>query len=98
TRVRRWRRRRRPRDPCGRFRASDSEFLYDGLYGHDVPLESELRVREPGGDADELREVEDRQPELATGRRLELLLPRVQRQVAERAWRHHRVRAGLHRL
>src|SRR5207245_535019 len=36
--------------------------------------------------------------ELPTGRRLELLLPRVEREMAERARRDHHVGAGLHGL
>src|SRR5438270_5891133 len=64
----------------------------------DVALELQLGLLEPGCDAHELGEVEDRQLERAAGRRLELLLPRVERQVAERARRHHHVRAGLERL
>src|SRR4051794_22553059 len=65
---------------------------------HDVALEAELRLLEAGGDADQLREVEDRHPELPPGRLLELRLPRVEREVAERAGRHHHVSAGLDRL
>jgi hypothetical protein len=45
-----------------------------------VTLELQLGLREPCGDADELREVDDRQAELPAGRRLQLLLPRVERQ------------------
>ena len=37
-------------------------------------------------------------PNFLPGRGLELLLPRVEREVAERARRDHRVGAGLHRL
>ena len=53
---------------------------------------------EPGRDADQLREVQDRHLEVLAGRRLELRLPGVEREVAERARRHHRVGAGLDRL
>src|SRR5581483_3469509 len=92
---RRWPPRRRRRTQCS---GSDLELLDDGLYRHDVPLELQLRLRQPGGDADQLGEVEDRHPVRLAGRRLELLLPRVERQVAERARRHDRVGPGLHRL
>src|SRR5262249_24011888 len=47
---------------------------------------------------DELREMEDRYPERPPRRGLELLLPRVEREMAERARRDHHVGAGLHRL
>src|SRR5436305_2509157 len=77
---------------------SDLELVHDRLDRDDVALELELGVVEPGGDADELREVQDRHPELPPGRLLELRLPRVEREVAERARRHHRVRSRLHRL
>src|SRR5262249_12370235 len=66
--------------------------------GDDVPLELQLRLLEPGRDADELREVEDRHPEVLAGRRSQLRLPRVERQVTQRTRRHHRVRSGLRRL
>src|SRR5690348_12383175 len=64
----------------------------------DVALELELGLFQPGGDAHELGEVEDRQLEGASGGGLELLLPRVERQMAEGAGSHHHVRAGLERL
>ena len=63
-----------------------------------MPLELQLRLLEPGGDADELREVEDRHLEVPAGRLLQLRLPGVEREVAERARRHDRVGAGLVRL
>src|SRR5207245_8749644 len=59
----------------------DLELLEDRRDRHDVPLDLELRLLESGGDADELREVEDRQAVLAPGRLLELLLPGVEREV-----------------
>ena len=43
-------------------------------------------------------EVQDRHLEVLAGRRLQLRLPRVEREVAERARRHHRVGARLDRL
>ena len=71
------------------------ELLEHRLDRDDVALELQLRLLEPGGDADQLREVEDRHLEVAARRRLQLRLPRVEREVAERARRHHRVGAGL---
>jgi hypothetical protein len=53
---------------------------------------------EPGGDADQLREVQDRHLEVLAGLLLQLRLPGVEREVAERARRHDRVGAGLLRL
>ena len=61
----------------------------------DVPLELQLVVDEPGRRTDQLGEVEDRHPEVDVGLAGGLALPGVERQVAERARRHHRVRAGL---
>jgi hypothetical protein len=63
-----------------------------------VPLELQLRVGEAGGDADQLREVQDRHPEVAARLLPELRLPRIEREVAERAGRHDRVGACLGRL
>src|SRR3954471_22992790 len=69
--------------PCTRRRArtkpatSDLELLERRPRVDDVALELQLRLLEPGGDAHELREVEDREAELPPGRRLELLLPGV---------------------
>src|SRR5690242_8651117 len=77
---------------------SDLELLENRPRVDDVPLELQLRVVEPRGDADELREVEDRHAELPPRRGLELLLPRVEREMAERARRDHHVGAGFHRL
>src|SRR5262249_46346901 len=76
----------------------DFELLENGRHGDDVALELQLGLLEAGGDADQLREVQDRQLVALPGRRLELLLPRVERQVAERARRHHRVGARVERL
>src|SRR5581483_1480062 len=64
----------------------------------DVTLELQLRVLEAGRDADELREMEHGEPERPPRRRLELLLPCVEREMAERARRHHHVRTRLERL
>src|SRR5436190_3830833 len=75
--------------------ASDFQLFEHRSDRHDVPLELQLRVRKPGGDADELRQVEDRHLEVLAGRGLQLRLPRVEREVAERARRDDRVRAGL---
>ena len=61
-------------------------------------LKLQLGLLEARRDADQLREVEDRHLEPLAGLRLELLLPRVEREVAERARRDHRVGAGLDRL
>src|SRR5207253_1714066 len=47
---------------------SGLELLEYGLDRDDVPLELQLRLFEPGGHADQLREVEDRHREVATGR------------------------------
>src|SRR3954465_10914048 len=77
---------------------SDLGLLEDRVDGHDVPLELELGVLESRGDPDQLRQVQDRHLEAAAGRRLELRLPRVERQVAERARRDDRVGPALHRL
>src|SRR5258708_795285 len=64
----------------------------------DMPLELQLGVLEACRDADELREVEDRQLERLSRRLLELLLPCVEREVAERARRHHHVGPRFERL
>src|SRR5262249_55765765 len=64
----------------------------------DVALELQLRFFEPGGDPDQLRKMQDRQLELPSRRGLELRLPCIERQVAERARRDHHVRAALERL
>src|SRR6266542_1609514 len=84
--------------PPRRGSCSGFQLLEHRLDGDDVPLELQLRLLEPRGDPDELREVEDRHPEVPARRLPQLRLPRVEREVAERARRHHRVRAGLHRL
>src|SRR5437868_1640566 len=63
--------------------------------GNHVPLELELVLLEPRGDADELREMQDRHPEVLARRLLQLRLPRVEREVAERARGDDRVGAGL---
>src|SRR3954454_6768298 len=65
---------------------------------HDVALELQLVLGDPGGGAEELREVQDRELELAPGLALGLPLPRVEREVAERARRDHHVGAGVDRL
>src|SRR6266511_5165509 len=77
---------------------SDLELLEHRRDRNDVALELQLGVLEARGDADELREMQDRHLEVLAGRGLELRLPRVEREVAERAWRHDHVRAGLLRL
>src|SRR6185503_14020351 len=63
-----------------------------------VALEHELRLVEPGSHADQLGEVQDRHLVRLAGRGLELLLPGIQREMAERARRDHRVGAGFERL
>src|SRR6188472_1764624 len=60
-----------------------------------MPLELELGVGEPGGDADQLREVQDRHLEVLSGLLPQLRLPGVEREVAERAGCDDRVGAGL---
>src|SRR5262249_45226350 len=69
--------------------------LRDRLYRDDVALELQLVVSQAGGDPEQLRQVEDRHLERTSGRLLQLQLPGVEGQVAERARRHHRVRAGV---
>src|SRR5439155_11641752 len=59
-------------------RDSGLQLLEDGLDGDHVPLEPELRLLEAGCDADQLRQVKNRQPEVAAGRRAELRLPGVE--------------------
>src|SRR6188474_3187621 len=74
------------------------QLLEDGVDRHDVTLELELGVVETGRHADQLREVENRHLVGLAGRRLELLLPGVEREMAERARRHHRVGPRFERL
>src|ERR671918_804153 len=62
--------------------SSDGQLVRDGSDGHHVPLEPELRVVEPGGDADELREVQHRHLEVLPRLLPELELPRVQGEMA----------------
>ena len=54
------------------------ELLEHRLHRDDMPLEAELRVRQAGCDADQLREVKDRHLEVLPGLLLELRLPRVE--------------------
>ena len=61
-----------------RSRRLQRELLEHRLHRDDVPLEAELRVREARRDADQLREMEDRHPEVLPGLLLELRLPRVE--------------------
>ena len=63
-----------------------------------MTLELQLRAVQAGRDADELREVQDRHLEVLARLLAQLRLPGVQREVAERARRDHRVGAGLLRL
>ena len=81
-----------------RWRASDFELLEDRLNRDDVPLELQLGLREARGDADELREMKDRHLEVTPGRLLQLRLPGVEREVAERARSDDRVGSCLIRL
>src|SRR6266540_5309448 len=60
-----------------------------------MPLELELGLLDARRDAHQLREVKDRHPEVLSRRGLQLRLPGVERQMAERARSDHRVRAGL---
>jgi hypothetical protein len=80
---------------CGRL---NLELLDDRGDGDDVPLELELGLLEPGGHADQLREVQDRHRVVLPGRLAQLRLPRVEREVAQRAGRDDRVRARFRRL
>src|SRR4051812_17708576 len=57
---------------------SDLELLKGRPRVDDVALELQLRLLEPGRDADELRQVQDRHVEPPPGRGLELRLPRVE--------------------
>src|SRR6185503_1918427 len=74
------------------------QLFEDWVYRHDVALELELGVVEARRDADQLGEVQDWHLVRLAGLRLELLLPGVQREVAERARRHHYVGPRLERL
>src|SRR5205823_10832714 len=78
--------------------SSDLELLQNGRDRDDMPLELQLGFLEAGRDADELRQVEDRHLEVLAGRGLQLRLPGVEREMAERARRHESVGAGLLRL
>ena len=62
---------------------SDGELLDDGGDGDDVALELEVGAVEPGGDADQLREVEDRHLEVLARLLAELELPGVEREMAQ---------------
>ena len=93
--ARRPRRREQGSGTRPRGAAQTSSFSSTGVDRHDVPLELQLGLLEPGGDTDELREVEDRHLEVLARRRLQLRLPRVEREVAERARRHDHVGAGF---
>src|SRR5687768_10561450 len=77
---------------------SDGELLDERCDRDHVPLELELRLLEACGDPDQLREVQDRHLEVLAGCRLQLRLPGVEGEVAERARCHHRIRTGLLRL
>src|SRR5436190_17009975 len=63
-----------------------------------MALELQLGRRDARGHADELGEMEDWHLERSSGRRLQLRLPGVERKVAQRARRDHRVRPGFYRL
>src|SRR3954453_7070772 len=76
----------------------DGGLLDDRPDRDDGGLELQLGVRDAGRDANQLREVEDRHLVALTRRLLELRLPGVEREVAQRAGRDHRVRPGLHGL
>ena len=60
-----------------------------------MALELELRLLEPGGDTDELRQVENRHGEVLAGRGFQLRLPRVEREMTERTRCDDRVGTGL---
>src|SRR5947208_6844132 len=76
----------------------DGELVHDRLYGDDMALELELGALEPGGDADELREVQHGHLEVPARLLEQLRLPGIEREVAEWARRNHRVGARLLRL
>src|SRR5438270_7410235 len=76
----------------------DLELLEHRIDRDDVTLELQLRLVQAGRDPDELGEVEDRHLEVLARRLLQLRLPRVEREMAERARRDDRVRACLLRL
>src|SRR5712692_11110608 len=65
--------------------ASDFELLEHRTDRDDVALELQLRLLEAGRDSNQLRQVEDRHREVLAGCLLQLGLPGVQRQMAERA-------------
>src|SRR6185503_11477765 len=69
--------------------------LGDPLGRRDVLAHPELLRLEAERQRDELWEVEDREPELATRDLRRLGLLQVEVQVAERAWRHQAVGAGV---
>src|SRR5262245_19077120 len=83
---------------CVLVATSDSEPLDDRLHRDDVTLEVQLRLLEARGDADQLGQVQDRHREPPTRGGLELRLPAVERQVAQRSRSHDRIRARLGRL
>src|SRR2546425_174903 len=83
--------RRAPRRVCpstpvdaGPARNLRLELVQDRRDRDDVALELQLRLLEPCGDADQLREVQDRHRVVLAGRLLQLRLPGVEREVAER--------------
>ena len=76
----------------------DGQLLEHRVDRDDVALELELRVGQARGNPDELREVQDRHREVPARLLLQLRLPRIQGEVTQRAWRHHRVGTRLHRL
>src|SRR5690349_6738568 len=79
-----------------RIRAAlDGQPVDDGLDGHHVSLELELGALEACGHTDQLREMEDGHLEVAAGLLQELRLPGVEREMAERARRDHRVSSCL---
>src|SRR5215211_466900 len=83
-------------DRAGLLRGFD--LLQHWRHRDDVALELQFRFLESRSDSDQLGEMEDWHLVALARGCLELLLPGVEREVAERAGRHHHVGPGLDRL